>query len=153
MASKKKAKKKISGKQRKLSPKQSRLVKGIAEGKSVRSAALDAGYSEASANHAGTLLSTEAMREVMQRRFSLDKICQRINEGMDAEETETVIVGRKGKETVSFQSYPDYSERRQAAALAARLVGADPASKIEVKGDLTQLVKVEFINVAALAEP
>jgi phage terminase small subunit len=146
-------KKKTSGKLRKPTARQASLIKGVVEGKSVRKAALDAGYSPNTAEHAGELLSTEALRGFCQSRLSLDKILARIDEGMDAEVNESIVLGRKGQEKVQTSTYPNYSERRQAAALAAKLVGADPASKIEVKGDLTQLVKVTFLNVAACAEP
>lgn len=105
------------------------------------------------ANHAGELLSTDALRAFCQQKLSLEKALTRIDEGMDAEETEVIVIGRKGKEKIQLQTCPNFSERRQSAALAARLIGADPSAKIEVKGDLTQLVKVEFIHVAALQEP
>jgi hypothetical protein len=147
------AKKKTGEKRRKLTSRQTDLVKGIVSGKSVRRAALDAGYSERMANHAGELLSSDALRGFCQSRLSLEKVLDRIDEGMDAERVETIVLGRKGKETVKFNSSPDYCERRQSAALAARLIGADPANRIEVKGDMVQLVKVEFVNVAALQEP
>lgn len=144
------AKKRNGAKRRKLTPRQTNLLKGVVEGKSVRRAALDAGYSERSARHAGELLSTEAMRAIMQSRFSLEKICQRIDEGMDAELSNTVVLGRKGKEKIQVFSYPNHSERRQAAALAAKLIGADPAAKLEVHGDVNTLVRVEFVDVAAI---
>lgn len=147
------AKKKTGAKRRKASPRQAKLITGIAAGKSVRRAALEAGYSERMASHAGELLSSDALRGICQRTLSLDKVLMRIDEGMDAEETEVIVVGRKGKEKIKLQTYPNFSERRQSSALAARLIGADPSAKIEVKGDLTQLVKVEFIHVAALSEP
>lgn len=147
------AKKKTSGNLRKPSPRQADLIKGVVAGKSVRRAALDAGYSESMANHAGELLSSDALRGFCQRRLSLDKVLTRIDEGLDAEATDVVVIGRKGKEKIELRAFPDYGERRQAAALAARLIGADPANKIEVKGDVVQLIKVEFVNVAALQEP
>lgn len=146
------AKKKTGVKRRKPTARQTDLVNGIVAGKSVRRAALDAGYSERSANHAGELLSSEALREFCQRRLSIDKILQRVDEGMDATTDETIIVGRKGKEQVSFHQAPDFGERRQAAALAAKLIGADPANKIEVKGDVNSFVRVEFVNVDGLIE-
>lgn len=147
------AKKKKSAKLRKLTPRQTNLIEGIVDGKSVRRAALDAGYTENTAEKASKLLSTEAMREFMQKRFSLAKICQRVDEGMDATTSETVIVGRKGKETVSFKETPNFSERRQASALAAKLIGADPAAKMEVKGDFIHEMTVNWVNVDAVDAP
>lgn len=122
-------------------------------GKSVRRAALDAGYSEHSAAHPQELLSSDALRAFCQQKLSLDKVLTRVDEGMDAELSESIVLGRKGSEKVITNTFPNYPERRQSAALAARLIGADPSAKIEVKGDLTQLIKVEFVNVAALSEP
>lgn len=147
------AKNESGAKRRKPTPRQTNLIEGIVAGKSTRQAALDAGYSERMANHAGELLGTEALRGFLQKRLSLEKIADRIDEGMDATRSEIIVMGRKGHETVRIEETPDYTERRQSAALAARLIGADPSSKIEVHGDLTQLVKVHFVNVAACAEP
>lgn len=144
------AKKKSGEKRRKPTPRQVHLIAGLAAGKTTRQAALDAGYSMRMADHAGELLGTEALRAFCQRRLSLDKVLMRINEGMDAERVEIVVLGRKGDEQIDVERMPDYSERRQSAALAAKLIGADPASKIEVHGDVTTLVKVEFVDVAAI---
>lgn len=145
------AKKKKRGKVRKLSIRQTKLLKGVVEGKSVLQAALAAGYSEHTAEHASVLLSTEAMRHELQRRIPLDKIIQRVNEGMDAMRSDSFVIGSKlkGDERIESIDSIDYGERRQAAALAAKLVGADPASKFEIKGDVNNFIRVEFIDVAA----
>lgn len=135
-------------KRRKTTPRQQRFVQGVLEGKSQRQAALDAGYSERMARHPGELLSTESLRGLCQSRLSLEKILQRIDEGMDATQSQVIVLGRKGKETIETVEGPNYFERRSAAALAAKLIGADPAAKIEVHGDVTTLVKVEFVDVA-----
>lgn len=147
------AKTKKSGKQRTPTKRQIDLIKGIVAGKSTRQAALAAGYAPNSAEHAGALLSSEVLRGFCQKRLSIDKILARVDEGMDATTDETIIVGRKGKEKISFRQAPDFGERRQAAALAAKLIGADPANKIEVSGEMTAKVQIEYINVAALQEP
>jgi hypothetical protein len=136
-----------------LTPRQTNLIQGIIAGKSTRQAALDAGYSERSADNPKELLSTEALRGFCQQRLSIDKVLKRIDEGMDATQSTPIVIGRKGQETIEMVESPNYFERRSAAALAAKLIGADPAAKIEVKGDLTQFVKVEFVNVAACPEP
>lgn len=148
-----KAAKRKSRKNPELKPRQKKLLQGIVEGKSVRAAALEAGYSIHTANSPADLLSTDAMRAALQRRLSLDKIIQRIDEGMDAEIVNTIVLGRKGKEKLHISTAPNYFERRSAAALAAKLIGADPASRLEVHGDVNTLVKVEFIDVAASAQP
>lgn len=146
------AKKKKFGKSRKPTKRQADLIKGVIAGKSVHRSALDAGYASGTAEHASKLLSSEVLREFCQRRLSLDKVLQRVDEGMDATSSETVIIGRKGHESVSFHEAPDFGERRQAAALAAKLIGADPSNKIEVKGDVNNFVRVEFVNVDGLRE-
>lgn len=147
------AKNKTVAKRRNLTPRQTDLIKGVVAGKSVRRAALDAGYSERMASHSTELLSSDTLRSFCQSRLSLDKVLTRIDEGMDAESTEVVVLGRKGDEKIEMRAFPDYGERRQAAALAAKLIGADPASKIEVKGDVNAVINVRFTNVAACAEP
>lgn len=145
-------KKKTGAKRRKPTPRQANLIAGIVAGKSTRQAALDAGYSERMSRHAGELLSSEVLRGFLQKRLSLEKIADRIDEGMDATTSEVIVLGRKGKETVRIEESPNYSERRMSAALAARLIGADPSAKVEVKGDFNQFIRVEFVNVATLQE-
>ena len=123
---------------------------GVSKGKSVHRAALDAGYSKRSAQHAGELLSATALREAFGRFIAPpEKIAQRINEGLDAVEERVIIVGRKGKEKVSIEHMVDYGERRQYAALAARLSSLDPGVKIEHSGEITNKVIVEMEEVAA----
>ena len=146
------AKQKTREKRRKPTPRQANLIAGIVAGKSTRRAALDAGYSERSADHAKELLSSDVLRGFCQQRLSLEKILDRVDEGLDADTTQVVIIGRKGKEKVSLERFPDYGERRQAAALAAKLVGADPANRIEVTGQGGGAIRVIFENVAALRE-
>jgi hypothetical protein len=143
-------KKKTGAKRRKASVRQTKLIDGVTKGKSVHRAALDAGYSERMARHAGELLSTSALREAFGRYIaSPEKIAQRINEGLDAVEERVIIVGRKGKEKVSIEQTVDYGERRQYAALAARLSSLDPGVKIEHGGQVDTKVIVEFVDVAA----
>lgn len=140
--------KKTVGKRRKASIRQSKLIEGVTKGKSVRRAALDAGYSERMADHAGELLSATALREAFGRFIaSPEKIAQRINEGLDAVEEQVIVLGRKGKETISIQHAVDYSERRQYAALASKLCGIDPGVKVELGGQ-GKLV-IEMVDVAA----
>lgn len=150
-------KKKIRAKRRKprkASPRQAKLIQGIHEGKSVRRAAFDAGYSDHSANHAAELLSSEVLRKMCQKRLSLNKVLLRIDEGMDATASFPIVLGPKANQKVEVQTYPNYSERRKAAALAARLIGLDPSAKIEIEGGAGsgQNVTVRFTNVSALQE-
>jgi hypothetical protein len=134
-----------------LSPRQNALIEGILGGKSTHRAALDAGYSPNTAQHPGELLDTQRMREALASLIApVEKIAQRINEGLDAKITE--FAKFEGRITHSVDCI-DFEQRRQYAALAAKLKGLDPSSKLEVKGDLTQFVKVEFVNVATCPEP
>jgi len=141
-------KQKTGAKRRTPSIRQKKLVEGVTKGKSVRRAALDAGYSERMARHAGELLSASALREAFGRFIAPpEKIAQRINEGLDAVEERVIIVGRKGKEKVSIEHMVDYGERRQYAALASRLTGLDPGVKIEHSGQTKMII--EMVDVAA----
>ena len=143
-------KKKTRVKPRKPSVRQAKLIEGVTKGKSVRRAALDAGYSESMAEHATELLGTAALRAAFARFIAPpEKIAQRINEGLDATEKEVVVLGRKGKETIEIRETVDYSERRQYAALASRLTGLDPGVKIEHGGQVAHRMILENIDVAA----
>jgi phage terminase small subunit len=143
-------KKKTDVKRRKASIRQKKLIEGVTKGKSVHRAALDAGYSKRSAEHAGELLSATALREAFGRFIAPpEKIAQRINEGLDATEERVIIIGRKGKEKVTVEETVDFGERRQYAALAARLTGLDPGVKIEHGGQVAHRLILENIDVAA----
>lgn len=87
-------------------------------------ASLDAGYSQRSAEHAGELLDTIAMRDALQRFLpTLEKIGQRISEGLDAMETKFFQHGGRVTESCDVVAW---SERRQYAEQAIRLLGLDP---------------------------
>lgn len=154
-AGRKPRKKKTGEKRRNPTPRQAKLIEGIVAGQSTRQAALTAGYSERMADHAGELLSSEVLRGFLQRRLSLEKISDRIDEGMDATIKQTLIIGSKlkGTEQVVVNEFIDYGERRMSAALAAKLIGADPSAKIEDNGSRNQnSITVNFVHVATLQE-
>lgn len=156
-----KAAKKKSGKNReKLTPRQNALLDGILQGKSTHRAALDAGYSPNTAKDPGELLSSDKMRAALAGLLApIEVIAQRINEGLDAIETEVFcnVMGSKLKGTeevkLTHVDKVSWSERRHYAALAVKLKGLDPGIKVEHEGDVTQRVIVEFVDVAALQEP
>lgn len=134
----------------KLKPRQAMLLEGLVEGKSVRAAALDAGYSPNTAQHPSDLLDTIAMREAMSRLLaSPEKIAQRINEGLDA--VETKFFQFEGIVT-DHRDVVAWSERRMYADLAAELKGMKRSQKVE-GGNTTNVVRVSFVNVALCAEP
>lgn len=118
------AKKKSAKNRERLKPRQAKLLEGIAKGKSVRSAALDAGYSPMTAQHPSELLDTVAMRAALAKMIApAEKIAQRVNEGLDAEITE--FAKFEGRITDSVQLV-DYEQRRKYAELAAKLKGLAP---------------------------
>lgn len=145
------AKKKSAKNREKLTPRQNALIEGILDGKSTHRAALDAGYSPNSAQHPAELLNTAKMREALGILIApIEKIAQRINEGLDAKKTEFAKFEGRISDSVDCI---DFEQRRQYAALAAKLKGLDPGIKVEHEGDVTQRVIVEFVDVAALQEP
>src|SRR5208282_736669 len=80
--------------------KQARFVGGLAEGKSARRAALDAGYSESSADHATTEILPvveQAFGEVIRKVIPVERLVQRLNEGLDA--VEVKVAASEGKIT------------------------------------------------------
>lgn len=147
-AGRSKPRKKKTAKNRvKLKPRQVKLLQGLVDGKSVRAAALEAGYSPNTAQHPADLLDTVAMREAMQRLLApAEKIAQRINEGLDAMETKFFQFQGEITETRNVIAW---GERRMYADLAAELKGMKPSQKIEHGGQITNKVIVEFSDVAA----
>ena len=121
--------KKTDGKRR-LSIRQSKLLEGVSQGITPMQAALDAGYSQRSAEHAGELLDTLSLREALGKLLaSPEKIAQRINEGLDAKETK--FFQHEGR-VVETRDVTAWSERRMYVELAARLKGLDPGEKVDV---------------------
>lgn len=137
--------KKTAKNRAKLKPRQVKLLEGLVDGKSVRAAALDAGYSPNTAQHPSDLLDTVGMREAMARLLaSPEKIAQRINEGLDAMETK--FFQYEGQVS-DRRDVIAWSERRMYADLAAELKGMKPSQKIEHSGQ-TKMV-IEMVDVAA----
>lgn len=133
-----------------LKPRQAKLLEGIVEGKSVRAAALEAGYSPQTAAHPEDLLDTVGMRKALAHLIAPpEKIAQRINEGLDAMETK--FFQFEGMVSDS-RDVIAWGERRQYAELAARLKGLTPGLPPDPMGDGPSNITVNFINVAALAE-
>jgi hypothetical protein len=102
-----------------LRPRQAKLLEGIVGGKSLHRAALDAGYSRNTADHPADLLGTKSMRAALQALLPpVEKIAQRINEGLDA--TKTEFAKFEGAITDTRECV-DFAERRQYVELACRL--------------------------------
>ncbi len=87
-------KKVAKGSKTELTPRQAKLLEGIAQLKSQRQAALAAGYSPATATHACRILEGANVRQefqtLLRRSVDADKLGQRIAEGLDAMETKLV---------------------------------------------------------------
>jgi hypothetical protein len=148
-----KAAKKKSAKNRvPLKPRQALLLEGLVEGKSVRAAALDAGYSPNTAQHPSELLDTAGMRAALAKLLApAEKIAQRINEGLDAMETK--FFQFEGSVTDS-RDVVAWGERRQYAELAAKLKGLAPGTDYDpAQAGTTNLITVNFVHVATLAQP
>jgi hypothetical protein len=141
MKAKKEAKKKTAKNRVSLKPRQAKLVEGIADGKSVRRAALDAGYSPNTAQHPADLLQTKSVRAAMRALIApIEKIAQRINEGLDAEKTE--FAKFEGQISDS-RNCIDFGERRQYAELACKLRELMPSGDDKGTPDNPMIVRID----------
>ena len=103
--------------------KRRRFVEGLIDGKSMRKAAIDAGYSQSMANDAGRKILPrvqEEFRDQLAKRIPLEKLVGRIAEGLDA--TETKFAQKDGKFT-STRTLISWEARRRYAELTAKLMG------------------------------
>lgn len=99
----------------KLSLKQRRVLEGVAAGKSIRAASVEAGYSVNVADRgiaSMTPTMQDAFRRLIEKAVPLEKAAQRLSEGVDAETS-----WFNGKEQ---QTAPDFRERREYLKLAAQ---------------------------------
>ena len=105
------------------SPKRRKFVQGLIDGKSMRRAALDAGYTPSMAKNASHRIMPAAREEFeaeLERRIPEAKLVQRIAEGLDA--VETRLAQYKGKFT-SGQRLVAWESRRRYVELACKLKG------------------------------
>lgn len=141
MASKKKAKKKSAKNRVSLKPRQAKLLQGLVDGKSVRQAALDAGYSPNTAQHPADVLETKSMRAALKDLIApVEKIALRINEGLDAMKTE--FAKFEGKISDS-KDCVDFAERRQYAELACKLKELLPGDADRGSLDNPMIVRID----------
>lgn len=118
-----------------LKPKKQKLALGLAQGLTPREAALEAGYSPATARSAGTDLvgpqENRAVAEILMERIPPSLVAQRALEGMSA--TETRFITRGANAAIAEKTVPDFGERRQYIELWAKLTGAlDAAMNVQV---------------------
>ena len=114
-------------------PKRRRFVAGLIDGKSMRRAALDAGYSQSMANNAGLKILpgiTEEFKRELGRKVPKGKLIQRIAEGLDAR---AVKLAQFEGNFTDKRYLVNYSERRRYVELAAKIMGY-LMEKVEVTG-------------------
>lgn len=137
------AKKKSPKKSEAKAAKQRRFVSGLIDGKSMRKAALDAGYTESMADKAGEKILPGAQTEFQQeleRAIPRARLIKRISEGLDARETK--LLSFKGEYTEA-KHLVAWSERRRYAELIAKLQGL-LIERVEVGTDKPLEVKVDI---------
>ncbi len=138
MKAKKKPAKRKSAKKPKTSeakaPKRRRFVAGLVEGKSMRKAAIDAGYTQAMADKAGQKIlpgAREEFKAALAKAIPISKLVQRISQGLNANETK--LSQFEGTYT-DARTLVSWGERRRYAELAAKLFGF-LVLKVELGGD------------------
>jgi len=100
-----------------------KFVAGMVEGKSMRQAALYAGYSPSMAAQACREILPQVQglfREALHHKISVGKLAGTIAAGLDATETKTATFEGKITDTLDLVNW---GERRASAELAARLMG------------------------------
>jgi phage terminase small subunit len=108
---------------RKPTVRQARFAEGLAEGKSARRAAREAGYSESSADHATAEILPvveRALGEVIRSAIPVERLVQRLDEGLDA--VEVKVATFEGKIT-DQREFVDYGQRRAYVELIVKLGG------------------------------
>lgn len=111
----------------KLTVKEAKLVKGIAQGKKKYKAAVDAGYSP---NSAGVIASEtlrkpnvqEALQaEMAKQGITLEKIIKPIKDGLEAEKVHIVGNGDQAMAEIT----PDHATRLKSSQMAQTILGAN----------------------------
>ena len=115
-------------------PRLAKFTEGVISGKSMYQAAIDAGYSDSYARNAYKFIMPNA-REIFKRALEhyapIGKVTQRIAEGLDA--TETKFFQKDGV-VMDERELIAWSERREYAALAAKLLDVEPVRALAVTG-------------------
>jgi hypothetical protein len=125
-----------------------KFVQGVMAGKSMKRAALAAGYPESIANHPGAKIiphTIDEFRAELQRRIPIEKLSQRIAEGLDAKETK--FFQHEGK-VVETREVIAWAERRQYADLAATLKGlaVKEQEETEIHANAVILLKINLVK-------
>lgn len=127
MASEGKAKAKT--KTRELTVKQSKLVQGVASGKTKQQAALDAGYGNGINAASASVQASETLNKpnvqaalqaaLIKHGINPDRTIQRVSEALDAEKVAIVGNGEQAMAEIT----PDHTTRLQAVKIANTLMG------------------------------
>lgn len=133
-----------------IDPRRREYLDNRAKGQSKKEAALNAGFSESMAENAKDKIEKPIAQDLalaLQARIPLDKIIQRIDEGMDA--LETKIISHAGIVT-DYIDLIAWTERREYTALAVEWGGYHKAGgkKFGLEGEMPEgcKVTVEFIG-------
>lgn len=119
--------------------KQKALLKNLANGDTMRQAAINAGYSPNSANHSAKE-TTENYREYVEKTLkekgvTFEEIVERLKECLTAKKVVGYLNSRvQGVEKISdeFVEVPDYQVRIKAIDISLKLYNAYPATKVEL---------------------
>jgi hypothetical protein len=128
---KKKLQRKTAKSRKTKSPKKSepkaarrrRFVAGLIDGKSMRKAAVDAGYTQSMADKAGEKIlpgAREEFQAVLARKVPNEVLVRRIAEGLNAKETK---LSQIDGEFTDERHLVAWSERRRMVELASKLLG------------------------------
>jgi hypothetical protein len=132
-----------------IDPRRRKYLENRANGLSKKESALKADFSESMAENAKEKIEkpmAEALAKAIQARIPLEKIVERIDEGMDA--LETKIVQHQGIVT-DYIDLVAWGERREYTAMAAEYGQYHvPRQKVEHDGEIDSTVKVvvEFLG-------
>jgi phage terminase small subunit len=122
-----------------LNPRQLRYLEGVLSGKTKKSAALAAGYSESTARNAAAVIERPlvrlALQEVVRDAIPPEKFVQRLVEGLDA--MDTVVAKYKGKITDKLAVIA-WDTRLRYIELAAKMAGYYVEDEALTVDDLSQ---------------
>jgi ASC-1-like (ASCH) protein len=132
-----------------LNQRQAKYVEGVMSGKTKMEAAVEAGYSESTALNAAASIEHTDVRKAFQillRKYApLEKVAQRIGEGLDAMETKTATFEGHITDTQDFIAW---EERRRYAEMAAKMASYYvEKQEIELKKDLNDCTDEELAAI------
>ena len=120
------------------------FVEGLIEGKSMRQAALAAGYAPSTAESAYRAILPgvkQIFQDALHRHISVGKLAKRISEGIDAEETKFF---QKDGIVTDKRDVIAWSERREYSELAAKLFGF-ATDKLSLTGEEGGPLAIEIV--------